>query len=75
MRVIITRGLYTFYPIFEDQKHFLRSFFFVEFRPYVRLVFRSGFKSRAGYSGVRTGHYLADFALTVLAVFFKIFHF
>ena len=27
MRAIITRGLYTFYPIFEDQKRFLRSFF------------------------------------------------
>ena len=26
-RAIITRGLYTFYPIFEGQKHFLRSFF------------------------------------------------
>ena len=26
-RAIITRGLYTFYPIFEDQKRFLRSFF------------------------------------------------
>ena len=26
-RAIITRGLYTFYPIFEDQNHFLRSFF------------------------------------------------
>ena len=24
---IITRGLYTFYPIFEGQKRFLRSFF------------------------------------------------
>jgi hypothetical protein len=27
MRAIITRSLYTFYPIFEDQKRFLRSFF------------------------------------------------
>ena len=26
-RAIITRGLYTFYPIFEGQKRFLRSFF------------------------------------------------
>ena len=26
-RAIITRGLYTFYLIFEDQKRFLRSFF------------------------------------------------
>ena len=27
MRAIIPRGLYTFYPIFEGQKRFLRSFF------------------------------------------------
>ena len=27
MRKIIKRSLYTFYPIFEGQKHFLRSFF------------------------------------------------
>ena len=26
-RAIITRGLYTFYPIFEGQKRFLRTFF------------------------------------------------
>ena len=26
-RAIITRGLYTFYPIFEGPKRFLRSFF------------------------------------------------
>jgi hypothetical protein len=26
-RAIITQGLYTFYPIFEDQKCFLRSFY------------------------------------------------
>ena len=26
-RAIITRGLYIFYPIFEGQKRFLRSFF------------------------------------------------
>ena len=26
-RAIITCSLYTFYPMFEDQKHFLRSFF------------------------------------------------
>ena len=25
-RAIITHGLYTFYPIFEGQKRFLRSF-------------------------------------------------
>ena len=27
MRAIITHGLYTFYPIFEGQKRFLRNFF------------------------------------------------
>ena len=52
-RAIITRGLYTFYPIFEGQKRFLGAFF-VKFWPYVWLVFKSGFKSRAGYSGART---------------------
>ena len=26
-RAIITRGLYTFYPIFEGKKRFLRNFF------------------------------------------------
>ena len=26
-RAIITRGLYTFYPIFEGQKHLLKEFF------------------------------------------------
>jgi hypothetical protein len=54
MRAIITRGLYTFYPIFEGQKRFLKELFFVKFWPYVWLVFKSGFKSRAGYSGART---------------------
>ena len=48
-RAIITRGLYTFNPIFEVQKRFLSSFF-IKFWPYVRLVF----KSRAGYSGAHT---------------------
>ena len=28
MRAIITRGLYTFYPLFQVQKRFLRSFLF-----------------------------------------------
>ena len=42
-QTIATRGLYTN----------LRSFF-VKSWPYVWLVFKSGFKSRAGYSGVCT---------------------
>ena len=50
---IITPGLYTFYPIFQGQKRFFGAFF-VKFWPYVRLVFKSGFKSRACYSCVPT---------------------
>ena len=48
-RAIITSGLYTFYPIFEGQKRFLRSFF-----RKILTLFKSGFKSRAGYSGACT---------------------
>ena len=92
MRAIITRGLYTFYPIFEGiffgpryswlrkpyfqfalyyipyarhynprfvyflptfwkSKTFFQGGFFRKFCPYVWLVFKSGFWSRAGYSG------------------------
>ena len=53
-RAIITRGLYTFYPLFEVQKRFFKEFFFLKFWPYVWLVFKSGLKSRAGYDGART---------------------
>ena len=42
-RAIITRGLYTFWS----------SFMYCDLWPYVWLVFKSGFKSRAGYSGAR----------------------
>ena len=49
-RAIITRGLYTFYPLFGVQKRFFK----VQFWPYVWLVFKSGFYSKAGYSGART---------------------
>ena len=42
-RAIITRGLYTFYPLFEFQKRFSRVFFFLKFWPYVWLVFKNGF--------------------------------
>ena len=29
-RAIITRGLYTFYPLFEVQKRFFKGFFFLK---------------------------------------------
>ena len=41
-RAIITRGLYAFYPIFEDQKRLFKQLFFVKFWPCVQLVFKSG---------------------------------
>ena len=53
-RAIITRGLYTFYPVFKVQNRFFKGLFFLKFWPYVWLVFKSGFKSRAGYNGART---------------------
>ena len=43
MRVIITRGLYTFYPLFKVQKRFFKGIFFLKFWPYFWLVFKSGF--------------------------------
>ena len=39
-RAIITRGLYTFYPL---PKTFFQGAFFLKFWPYVWLVFKSGF--------------------------------
>ena len=53
-RAIITRGLYIFYPIFEDHFFVFKEVFFTKFFPYVWLVFKSGFSSRSGYDGVRT---------------------
>ena len=53
-RAFITRGLYTFYPLCEVQKRFFQGAFFLNVWPYVWLVFKSGFKSRAGYDGART---------------------
>ena len=53
-RAIIIRGLYNFYHIFEVHFFVLKGFFFGKFCPYVWLVFKSGFKSRAGYSGAGT---------------------
>ena len=41
-RAIITRSLYTFYPIFEGQKTFIQGAFFVKFWPFVRFVLKSG---------------------------------
>ena len=41
MRAIITRGLYTFYPHLED-RFFVFKEIFLEFCPYVWLVFKSG---------------------------------
>ena len=35
-------------------KTFFQGAFFLKFWPYVWLVFKSGFKSRAGYDGART---------------------
>ena len=53
-RAIITRVLYTFGSLFEVQKRFFKELFFLKFWPYVWLVFKSGFQSRAGYSGAGT---------------------
>ena len=41
-RAIITRGLYTFYPLFKVPKTFFQGAFFLKFWPYVWLVFKSG---------------------------------
>ena len=43
-----------FTPLLKANKVFLRSFFFEKFWLYVRLVLKSGFMSRAGYSSLRT---------------------
>ena len=43
-----------FLPHFWMPKMLFEGAFFVKFRPHVRLVFKSGFKSRAGYSGAGT---------------------
>ena len=51
---IITRSLYTFYPFLEVQIRFFQGSFFLKFLPYVRLVFKSSFKSITGYDGAFT---------------------
>ena len=43
-----------FKPTFWRSKAFFQGAFFVKFWPYVRLVFKSGLKSRTGYDGART---------------------
>ena len=53
---IITHGLYIFYPILKGQKCFFKELFFVNFYPYVRLLFKSGLLSSAGYDGQCTVH-------------------
>ena len=40
-----------FLPTFWSPKTFFQGAFFLQFWPYVWLVFKSGFKSRAGYDG------------------------
>jgi hypothetical protein len=55
---IITRGLYIFTPFLKTISLFSRRFF-RKFCPYVRLVFKSGFYSRAGYDGACTYGMLA----------------
>ena len=42
MCTIITYGLYTFYPIFEDHFFVFKQFFFRKLFPYVWLVSRAG---------------------------------
>ena len=43
-----------FLPTFRSPKTFFQWAFFLKFWPYVWLVFKSGFKSRAGYDGAHT---------------------
>ena len=52
MRAIITLVGIIFTPYLKAKKFFIERFF-VKFWPYVWLVLKSGFKSRAGYSGAR----------------------
>ena len=57
LHAFITPGLYTFYL-------FLSSFMYCDLWPYIWLVFKSGFKSRAGYIGRGTvSTFLSIFSL------------
>ena len=56
-----------FLPTFWSPKTFFQGAFFLKFWPYVWLVFKSGFQSRAGYSGARTVYILEWPYLTSLA--------
>ena len=48
-----------FLPTFWSPKTFFQGAFFLKFWSYVWLVFKSGFKSRAGYDGTPTVYALA----------------
>ena len=53
-RAIISRGLYTFYPIFKDQFFVFKEFFLEIF------VLMYGLYSRAAYDGARTVHQILN---------------
>ena len=60
-RAIITRGLYFFYPIFtavyNQERLILQTTYVLKrgnSKKMLRFIIKSGFKSRAGYDGVRT---------------------
>ena len=64
MRAIITPSLYTFYPLFEVQKHFFKGFFLEN----SGLMY--GEYSRAGYNGAPTIHTCKSFQSHHNLVFF-----
>jgi hypothetical protein len=66
----ITRGLYS---LFEVQKRFFKGIFFLKFWLYVWLVFKSGFESRAGYSGARTVFFFKFFSQPIGLVWSLLF--
>ena len=43
-----------FLALFLKTRNVFQGVFFIKFWPYIHLVFKSNFKSRAGYSGART---------------------
>ena len=47
-RTNITRGLYTFYPLFEVPKTFFQGAFFLKFWPYVMVSSQEGFLIKSG---------------------------
>ena len=60
-RAIISCGLYTFLP------HFQGPFMYCDLWPYVWLVFKSGFQSRAAYDGAR----MVSICKNLIKLFFK----